>query len=121
MLQQKIIDLTVAEGIPGVFLLVRTPEFKFIGVSGYTDMENKIPMDTAQLFQIASTLKMFIGVLSVMLHCEGVITLDDPITHWLPPSITDRIQYADNMTVRQLLNHTSGIYDYSENNRLLHV
>ena len=112
---QKIIDLTVAEGIPGVVLLVRTPDFEFIGVSGCADVENKIPMDKTQLFRIASTSKMFIGVLSVMLHCEGVITLDDPITHWLPPSITDRIQFAHSTTVRQLLNHTSGIYDYSEN------
>lgn len=112
---QKIIDLAVAEGVPGVALLVRTPDFEFVGVSGYADVENKLLMDTTHLFRIASTSKLFIGVLSVMLHCEGVITLDDPITHWLPPSITDHIQYADKITVRQLLNHTSGIYEYGEN------
>ncbi|MBU7032758.1 MAG: hypothetical protein HXS53_09525, partial [Theionarchaea archaeon] len=50
---QNIIDLAVAEGIPGIALLVKTPDFKFMGVSGYADVEHKIRMDTTQLFRIA--------------------------------------------------------------------
>lgn len=112
---QHMLDVAVAEGLPGIVLLVRTPDVAFLGVSGYADTENKVPMNTDHLFRIASTSKSFIGVLSVILHCEGVIDLDDPITEWLPSSITSRIQYADTITVRQLLNHTSGTYDYCEN------
>lgn len=112
---QDILYLAVSEGLPGVILLVRTPDSEFEGACGFADLENEVPMDVHHLFRIASISKSFIGVLSTMLHCEGVISLDDPITEWLSPSITDHIQYSDRITVRQLLNHTSGIPDYSEN------
>ncbi len=112
---QDILDLLVSEGVPGAVLLVRTPTSEFKGVSGYADRENKVPMDTTHLFRIASTSKSFIGVLAVMLHGEGVISLDDPLTKWLPSEISAHFQYAQRITVRQLLNHTSGIYDYGEN------
>ena len=111
---QHMLDLIIAEGIPGAVLLVKTPDFTFIGVSGYADREAKILMDENQLFRIASTSKLFIGVLCTMLHCENVLSLDDSITTWLPPSITDHIPYADVITICQLLNHTSGVYDYGE-------
>ncbi len=116
---QDILHLAVSEGIPGVVLLVRTPDFEFEGVCGFADIENEVPINIHHLFRIASTSKAFIGVLSVMLHCEGVISLDDPIAEWLLPSVTDHIQYSDRITVRQLLNHTSGIPDYSENEQFI--
>jgi D-alanyl-D-alanine carboxypeptidase len=112
---QEMIDLVVVEGVPGIVLLVKTPDSQFVGVSGYADVKNNILMDTNQLFRIASMSKMFIGALTTMLHCEGVLSLDDCITDWLPSSITDNIQYADKIRLRDLLNHTSGIYDYGEN------
>jgi D-alanyl-D-alanine carboxypeptidase len=112
---QHMLDMIVVEGIPGAVLLVRTPDFQFVGASGYADVEKKVLMDKNQLFRIASTSKLFIGALSTMLHCEGVLSLDDPITNWLSPSITDHIHHADEIRIRQLLNHTSGVYDYGEN------
>jgi D-alanyl-D-alanine carboxypeptidase len=58
-------------------------------------------------YQIASNSKQFLAALLLMLENEGKLDLDDPVAKWLP-----EIPHADRYTLRQLLNHTSGLQDY---------
>jgi D-alanyl-D-alanine carboxypeptidase len=58
-------------------------------------------------YQIASNSKQFLAALLLMLENEGKLDLDDPVVKWLP-----ELPHADRYTVRQLLNHTSGLQDY---------
>jgi D-alanyl-D-alanine carboxypeptidase len=66
-----------------------------------------IAMDTAMRLGIGSISKSITATLLVRLAERGRLSLDDPLSRWLPP-----IPHVDPaITVRQLLNHTSGVYD----------
>ena len=58
---------------------------------------------------------MFTAVVVLQLVEEGRLTLDEPIATWLP----DRVPSGGRITVRQLLQHTTGLYDYLEDRRLI--
>jgi D-alanyl-D-alanine carboxypeptidase len=66
------------------------------------------------LFAIGSVTKNFVATLVLSLAEEGVLSLDDPVSKWLPTY--DHID--GNITIRQLLNHTSGVYNYFENQKI---
>ncbi len=112
---QGIIDEVLDDERIGVALLVRTPEFEYFGIRGYVDWENQVPLNKDHLFRIASCTKTFVATLAAILHFEGELDLDDTITNYLPDSITSHVQYADEITIRQLLSHTSGIFDITDN------
>ena len=65
-------------------------------------------------FLIASVSKTFTSVAVLKLVEEGKLSLDDPIDRWLEPDLVARIPNGKTITVRQLLDHTSGIADYNE-------
>ena len=98
----------------GIILLVTTPEREFIGSAGVSDIENQTPMQTSDTFHIASTGKVFIGLLAAQLHEDGLLNLDHTLNTWLPNDLLVQIQYSDQITLRQLLNHSSGIFNYSD-------
>jgi D-alanyl-D-alanine carboxypeptidase len=112
---QKIIDEVLQDDRPGIALRVITPKFEISETRGYADWENKIPLEEDHLFRVASCTKTFIATLTLMMHFEGGLDLDDAITRYLPETITNRIQYADQITIRQMLNHTSGIFNTGDN------
>lgn len=112
---QKIIDEVLQDDRPGIALRVKTPAFDYFETRGYADWENEIPLEKDHLARIASTTKTFIATLTVMLHVEGKLNLDEPITGYLSESVTSHIQYAEQITIRQLLNHTSGIFNTRDN------
>lgn len=58
-------------------------------------------------FQIASISKQFLGALMLLLEDEGKLSLDDKVAKYMP-----EVTGADRITIRQLLNHTSGLQDY---------
>ena len=75
---------------------------------GERDRENHLPADVSTVYRIASITKQFTVAAVMRLVERGSVGLDDPITRFLP-------QYPQwsSVTVRQLLNHTSGIKSYT--------
>jgi D-alanyl-D-alanine carboxypeptidase len=70
-----------------------------------------VPITSATLFDVGSVAKNFEAALVLSLAEENLISLDDPISNWLP-----RLRNVDGaITVRQLLNHTSGVFNVFEN------
>ena len=65
------------------------------------------PITPEMVFDIGSTHKLYTAMIVLQLAEEGVLSLDDPIGEWLPsfPHVGSRI------TIRQLLNHTGGVFD----------
>jgi len=91
----------------GISVAVIAPEHKtWVGVSGVS--HGKIPIKPDTLFDAGSITKNFVAALTLKLVEEGLLTLDDPLHKWLPdyPNIDNTI------TIRQLLNHTSGLYGF---------
>jgi D-alanyl-D-alanine carboxypeptidase len=76
-------------------------------------VRQEIPMQPQTLVPIGSVSKLFTAVVVLQLVEEGKLDLDGPIGTWLPEIVV----FADRTTVRQVLNHTSGIYDYLEDRR----
>jgi peptidoglycan/LPS O-acetylase OafA/YrhL/CubicO group peptidase (beta-lactamase class C family) len=109
---QRILDQTVADGaIPGAVLSVSIPgQAPWNAASGVAARQTGQPMQPDTQVRIASISKVFTAVVILQLVQEGKISLDAPVASWFP----DLVPNGDKITVRNLLNHTSGLYDYLE-------
>lgn len=76
---------------------------------GVRDLESDHPAAANGYFRIGSITKTFVATVALQLVDEGRLRLDDPVERYLPGEVPD----GDRITVRQILNHTSGIYDYA--------
>ncbi|MER6530178.1 serine hydrolase domain-containing protein [Streptomyces sp. NPDC001508] len=85
------------------------------GSAGTSDLARRPPVRPDGSFRIGSVTKSFVAAVVLQLAGEGRLRLDDPIGRHLPGVVRD----ADAVSVRQILNHTSGIYDYTEDPRVL--
>ncbi len=106
-LQTELDDL-VALGVPGVVVMVRDGDQSVVLTAGVSDLETRTPMSPDATFRVASITKPYTASIVMQLVGEGTLSLDDTIERWLPGIVTD----ADQITIRQLLGHTSGIADY---------
>lgn len=110
---QGLLGRAVREGLPGVVLLVRTPQGQWNGAAGYARIESSDPMTPTHRHFAASVTKMYTAAAVLLLAQDGRIDLDAPISRYLPASIHGRVPNGDRATARQLLGHTSGIPDFS--------
>ena len=109
---QGIIDDLLAAGVPGVSVTVRTPEGIWSKAGGKADLKNNIGLCPCHALRAGSMSKMFAATTILILQDEGVLSIDDKINKYIPTSITDKIENANDVTIKQLLNMTSGIRDY---------
>jgi D-alanyl-D-alanine carboxypeptidase len=107
---QKQLDRVLPAGAPGVVGLVRAGERTWQGASGLGDLRANRPARASDRFRIGSVAKLFVATLVLQLVGEGRLRLDDNLERWLP----GLVPWGERITVRQLLNHTSGLYDYSD-------
>ena len=105
----------VAAGVPGVVVLVRRDGRTVQLASGYSNLAKKTPMRVGDRFRIGSVTKSFVATVVLQLVGEGKLSLDDSIEHWLPGLVPN----GGNITVRQLLSHRSGLFDYLSDERVL--
>ncbi|MCU7828869.1 MAG: beta-lactamase family protein [Candidatus Thiodiazotropha sp. (ex Myrtea sp. 'scaly one' KF741663)] len=109
---QAVLDEAVERGLPAVSVRILGRNIDFTGVAGVKDLDSGEPVGMSDRFYVASTGKTFLAATVIQMAGEGRLDLDDPIAAWLASSITDRIPSSNQMTVRMLLNHTTGIYDF---------
>ncbi|MGW2898651.1 serine hydrolase domain-containing protein [Streptomyces sp. NPDC001212] len=76
---------------------------------GVADRRTGDWINTADRFRIGSVTKTFSAVVLLQLAAEGRVKLDDPVNRYLPDLLPD-----DRITVRHVLGHRSGLYDYSD-------
>ncbi len=75
---------------------------------GLANLDWGIPITTATVFDIGSVSKQFTAAAVALLDVDGVLSLDDEVRTWVP----ELPDYGHSLTLRHLLNHTSGIRDY---------
>lgn len=78
---------------------------------GFANLESKTPATRDSVYEIGSISKQFAAEAVMLLVEDGKINLDDPITKYLPANAPEIWQ---KITVRNLLNHTSGLKDWTE-------
>lgn len=116
---QKIIDKATDKNLVGVSIYIKSPDLgEWTLVSGYSDNENKIKLRKNDVFGLASIGKVYTATAVFKLIENGKLKLDDKISVYLPKEILDNVVFADHVTVRHLLGHTSGFYNYNKNPEL---
>lgn len=113
-MQAAMDDLTEGGRPPGMVVWIDAPEYQFAGASGFADVAGEVAMPPDGAFRIGSITKMFTATVIVQLAEEGALTLDDPLALWLP-DVADQLPYGDQITLRQLLGHTAGVYNMTNN------
>ncbi|MET7283621.1 serine hydrolase domain-containing protein [Kribbella sp. NPDC005582] len=106
---QKFLDSLVAAGSAGALLHYQGPDGPWAGSSGVSELGTSAPVDPAGSFRIGSVTKTFTATVVLQLVGEGVLALEDRVDRWLPGVLP----VGDAVTVRQLLDHTSGLYNYT--------
>lgn len=99
-------------GAPGATEAIVTPDgFTWEGAAGVSNLATQTPMKTDDIFNIASITKAFTAATVLKLAEAEKLSLDDTLAKWVP-DIAANIPDGKNITVRQVLNGTSGIADY---------
>ena len=106
--------------LPGASIAVHSEaEGWWASAAGYANVQQKTPMNIYHLQYLQSVSKMYIAAAMLLLKEQGKIALDSSINKYLSRSFSQYIKDAERITVRMLLNHTSGIREYNENPEFL--
>jgi D-alanyl-D-alanine carboxypeptidase len=95
------LQAVVRAGVPGVVALAAGPGFAWENAAGVADANTGAPLTTDHRFGIGSVTKTFVAAVVLQLVGEGVLALDEEVG-----------QIAEGVTLRHLLNHTSGVPDH---------
>ncbi|MBR2806261.1 MAG: beta-lactamase family protein [Oscillospiraceae bacterium] len=106
MMHKLAVELNEKDGFNGAWLYAENGEIVSKGVLGFRDPEDTLPITEDTIFQLASISKTFTSTAVMLLMRQGILSPEDEITKFFP-----EIPYPG-VTVRHLLNHTSGIPDY---------
>lgn len=110
---QDLLDSLTSSGVVGMTLSVYHPNTGiWIGAGGMADLANGVPMKACNISRVGSTVKMFTATTVLLLAEEGKFSLDDRIADYVDNDVTGKLENADVATIRQLLQHSSGIYNY---------
>ncbi len=113
-----VIDQAIAEDrlVGAVVLVAQDGKIVYERAAGLADKESRKPMQLDTLFRLSSVSKPIATVAALALVDRNKLSLDDPVTQWLPdfkPKLADGT--APTITVRQLLTHTAGLgYKFTE-------
>lgn len=110
-------DLRASPGVPGEAVAVRAPGLDVTSAAGLADVHGAVPLRPETPFRIASVTKTFVAVAILRLVEQHRLRLDDPIARLLSRrslAILRRGGYRPaRITVRELLQHTAGLFDYA--------
>ena len=107
---QQLVAGMVEAGAPAAVALVRTGQGTWQGASGLSDLRTRRPARASDRFRIGSVTKSFMATVVLQLVGEDRLRLDDSLQQWLPGAVPG----GEHITIRQLLNHTSGLSDYTD-------
>ncbi|MFD7498137.1 serine hydrolase domain-containing protein [Streptomyces sp. NPDC059832] len=101
-----------ALGISGVQARMIAPDGRqSVATSGTADLDTGRPVPSDGYFRMASTSKTLVATVVLQLEAKGRLSLNDTVDHWLPGVVQGKGNDGSRITIRQLLQHTSGIHD----------
>ncbi len=111
---QEQVDEAISHGFDGMIVYVdeagKNPAFY---TAGWHNRKNKIPAKSNALFKIASITKLYVAVATAKLVHAKRLSLDKTLADYFPELI-GRIEQADKITLRMMLQHRSGIPNYTD-------
>lgn len=110
---QSEVENAVDLGFDGIIVYVNQPDEATFYSAGWDNRENKVLADPQALFKIASTRKIYIAVAASKLIDDQTLSLDDTLADHLP-EYASRIENAAEISLRQMLQHRSGIPNFTD-------
>ena len=111
---QEQVDDAIDYGLDGIIVYVdqagKAPEFY---AAGWKDKVTQEPADPHALFRIGSISKLYIATAVAKLVNNGSLSLDETLADYLP-ELVGRIEYADQITLRMMVQHRSGIPNFTD-------
>ena len=112
---QEQVDEAIGHGFDGMIVYVdQTGNPPAFYTGGWKDKEKKIPADPKSLFKIASISKLYTAVAATKLVKEKRLSFDKTLNDYFP-ELGGRIQNAEEITLRMMVQHRSGIPNFTEN------
>lgn len=104
------LETGIAMGIPGISVAVGVgDEIVWAGTAGYNDLMRRIPVELSDRFGVGSITKTFVARVILQLVEEGRLDLDRTATDYVDLPEVGAVPNADRATLRQLINHQSGV------------
>ena len=111
---QEQVDEAIGYGLDGMIVYVdKAGEPPAFYTAGWNNREDQTPADPQSLFKIASIDKLYTAVSIAKLVNDQQLSLDDTLAEHFP-ELVGRIEYADQITVRMLVQHRSGIPNFTD-------
>ncbi|GHH38455.1 D-alanyl-D-alanine carboxypeptidase [Streptomyces umbrinus] len=111
---QQAMDAAVQDGVPGAAGQAKDKYGTWKGTSGVGNLKTKQPRSAHDRYRVGSITKTFVSTVLLQLEAEGRLSLDDKVEKWLPGVVRGNGHDGSRITLRQLLNHTSGIFNYTD-------
>lgn len=103
-------------GVPGIMMSIRDNQSgMWLGTAGKSDLKSNVDLQSCNISRVGSTVKTFTASTIFLLQEEGKLNLDDQASMYLTSEDIENIENADVATIRQLMQHSSGIYNYIQN------
>ncbi|MDX2762134.1 serine hydrolase domain-containing protein [Streptomyces europaeiscabiei] len=116
---RKAMDANVKDGVVGITVQAKDEHGVWKATSGVGDQKTGEPRSARDHFRVGSITKTFVSTVLLQLEAEGRLSLDDKVDTWLPGVVRGKGHDGRRMTLRQLLNHTSGIADYTSDKQFV--
>ncbi|ANS65283.1 alkaline d-peptidase [Streptomyces lincolnensis] len=110
---RQAVQAVVKDGVPGVTLTAKDGRNVWSTTAGVGDLKTGKPRSADDRYRVGSITKTFVATVVLQLEAEGRLSLDDSVDKWLPGLVRGNGHDGRKVTLRQLLNHTSGIYNYT--------
>jgi len=111
----EIFDSFITDDSPGgAVIVIEEGKVIYKAAYGLADIKKKTPLNTKNIFHLGSTGKQFTALAVMMLAEKGKLKYDDPVGKYLP----QLNRFGNKLTVRRMLHHTSGIPDYTTDDKL---
>ena len=111
---QAQVEEAIEHGLDGIIVYVdRSGKAPALYAAGWKNKATQIPADPNALFKIASISKLYIAAAAAQLVHDQSVSLDDTLAERLP-ELGRRIEYADRITLRMMLQHRSGIPNFTD-------
>ncbi|MFJ6069405.1 serine hydrolase domain-containing protein [Streptomyces sp. NPDC093065] len=110
---RRALKAAVADGVPGVTATARDGHRTWSRTVGVGDLRTGEPRSERDRYRVGSITKTFVATVVLQLEAEGRLSLDDTVDEWLPGVVEGNGNDGKRVTLRTLLNHTSGIHDYT--------
>jgi D-alanyl-D-alanine carboxypeptidase len=117
---QQILDHAVArEDVLGIVAQITDDDGTWFGAAGVANTETGRPRERAEHLRVASIGKAFTATAMLRLEAEGRLSIDDTVEKWLPDVVQGTGYDGSKITIRQLLNNTSGLHNTATSDEIV--